>query len=85
MKSTKRAQFRCQGPMAVINQVEKLTRLNQLRFTEHGRYYAQMSIHSGLNIQITYFYKGIFQQIHSLLVLAGRINSLSLSLNLQCP
>ena len=60
--------------MVVINQVEKLTTLNQLRCTEHGMSYAQMSIHSGLNMQITYFYKGIFQQIHSLLILVGKIN-----------
>lgn len=60
--------------MVVINQVEKLTTLNQLRFTEHGLSYAQMSTRSGLNTQITYFYKGIFQQIHSLLVLVGKIN-----------
>lgn len=85
MKSTKRAQFRFQGPMAVINQVEKLPRLNQLRFTEHGRYYAQMSIHSGLNIQITDFYKGIFQQIHSPLVLVGKINLIITVIEYSAP
>lgn len=60
--------------MVVINQVEQLTTLNQLRFIERGLSHAQISTHSGLNIQITYFYKGIFQQIHSLLVLVGKIN-----------
>lgn len=71
--------------MVVMNQVEKLTTLNQLRFTEHGMYYAQTSIHAGLNIQITYFYKGIFQQIHSLLVLIGKINLIITVIEFSVP